>query len=218
MKKVEQIVILGLGRFGMACVKYLSKYDCDVLAIDEDEALVEEAVDYATRAVQVNATDTEILNELGISNFDIAIIGIGEDIEASLMIALTLKELGVKKIIAKARNEKHAKLLEMIGVEKIVQPEIDSAFRLINSITTKYIKEKVELGKDYSLVEIETPNEWQGNSFSNLALRQKYSINVVCVRRNEEVIFPVPSTILENGDTLLIMASKKTMELLDKLF
>ena len=218
MKKIEQIAVLGLGRFGMACIKDLSKYDCDVLAIDESESLVEDAVPYVTRAVQINATDSESLKELGLSNFDVAIIGIGEDIESSLMIALTLKEIGIKKIIAKARDERHAKLLEMIGVNKIVQPETDSALRLVNSLTTEYIKEKVELGKEYSLIEIDTPKEWIGNTFSNLALRQKYAMNVVCVKRNEEVLFPTPNTALEAGDTLLIMASKKAMELIDRLF
>ena len=217
-KELEQIAIIGLGKFGMTVAKGLSGYNCDVLAIDSDESLVEEAAPYVTKAIQINALDEDALKACGLDAFNVAIIGIGENIESSLMVALTLKELGVKKIVAKARDEKHAKLLEMIGVTRIVQPEIDSAMKLVNNITTKYILDKVELGKDYSMVEIEAPKDWLSKSFGELALRQKYSFNVVCVKRGEEVVFPTASTTLEEGDRLMLMAQEKNLESLDRLF
>ncbi|MBO5143426.1 MAG: TrkA family potassium uptake protein [Clostridia bacterium] len=217
-KELEQIAIIGLGKFGMSVAKLLSKYDCDVLAIDDSDTLIEEAVPYVTRAIKLNAVDTEALKAVGIKNFDIAIVGIGDNIEASLMINLTLKELGIPKIIAKARDEKHAKLLEMIGVDKIVQPEIDSAVRLVNTLSTKYVKEKMELSKDYSMVEVETPKIWVGKTFSELALRQKHSINVVCVKRNGEVEFPTANYMLQENDSLMVMASNKELEILDSLY
>lgn len=217
-KELEQIAIIGLGKFGMSVAKLLSKYNYDVLAIDESDVLVEEAVPYVTRAIKLNAIDAEALKAVGIKNFDIAVVGIGDNIESSLMIALTLKEFGIPNIIAKARDEKHAKLLEMIGVNKTVQPEIDSAIRLVNTMTTKYIKDKMELGKDHSMVEIETPKLWVGKTFSELALRQKHSINVVCVKRGEKVIFPTANYKLEENDTLLVMASNKELEILDSLY
>lgn len=217
-KKLEQIVVIGLGKFGMAVAKLLSKYDCDVLAIDDSDSLIEEVIPYVTRAIKLNALDSEALKAVGIKNFDIAIVGIGDNIEASLIITLTLKELGIPKIIAKARDEKHSKLLEMIGVNKIVQPEIDSANRLVNTLTMKYVKEKMELSKDYSMIEIETPKIWVGKTFSELALRQKHSINVVCVKRGEEVIFPTASYKLEEKDSLMVMASNKELEILGSLY
>lgn len=215
---LKQIVIIGLGKFGMSVAKLLSKYDYDVLAIDDQESLIEEVVPFVTRAMQLNALDSEALKSAGIKNFDIAIIGIGDNIESSLMIALTLKELGIPNIIAKSRDEKHTKLLEMIGVNKIVQPEIDSAVRLVNTLTTTYIKDKMELSKDYSMIEIETPKIWVGKSFSELALRQKHSINVVCVKRNSEVIFPTANYELDENDLLLVMASNKELGILDSLY
>lgn len=218
MKNLEQIAIIGLGKFGMAAAKLLSKYDCDVLAIDDSEALIEEAIPYVTRAIRLNALDSEALNSVGIKNFDIAIVGIGDNIEASLMITLTLKEIGIPKIIAKARDDKHAKLLEMIGVDKIVQPEIDSAIRLVNNLTMKYVKEKIELSKDYSIVEIYAPESWIDKTFSDLALRQKYSINVVCVKKDGEVVFPSANYKVESKDTLLVMASNKELEKLEALY
>ncbi len=219
MKKgLEQVAVIGLGRFGMQVVRQLEKYDCDVLAIDENEALVEEAVPYVTKAVQVNALDQDVLLSCGIKDFDTVIIGIGENLESSLMIALTLKDMGVPRIIAKAKDEKHVKLLEMIGVNQIVQPEIDSANKLVSSLTTKYIKDKLGLSKDYSLVEITAPKAWVSKSFGELALRQKYSFNVVCVKRGEEVVFPTAGTEVLESDTLMIMASEKSLEVLSKLY
>ena len=215
---LKQITIIGLGKFGMSVAKLLSKYDYDVLAIDESDSLIEEVVPYVTRAIKLNALDSEALKSVGIKNFDIAIIGIGDNIESSLMIALTLKELEIPNIIAKARDEKHAKLLEMIGANKIVQPEIDSAVRLVNTLTTTYIKDEMELSKEYSLIEIETPKIWVGKSFSELALRQKHSINVVCVKRNNNVIFPTANYKLEENDLLLVMASNKDLVILDSLY
>lgn len=215
---LKQIAIIGLGKFGMSVAKLLSKYDYDVLAIDDSDNLIEEVIPFVTRAIKLNALDSEALKSVGIKNFDIAIIGIGDNIEASLMIALTLKELGIPNIIAKSRDEKHTKLLEMIGVNKIVQPEIDSAVRLVNTLTATYIKDKMELSKEYSMVEIETPKIWVGKSFSELALRQKHSINVVCVKRANEVIFPTANYKLDENDFLLVMASNKELGILDSLY
>ena len=215
---LEQIAIIGLGKFGMTVAKALSNYDCDVLAIDCEEALVEEAVPFVTKAVQINALEEDALQACGLNNFDTAIIGIGDNIESSLMVALSLKDIGVPKIIAKARDEKHAKLLEMIGVNKIVQPEIDSALKLVNSITSKYILEKMELGKDFSMIEIEAPKAWLGKNFGELALRQKYSFNIICVKRGEEVVFPTANTVVNEKDTLMLMAPEKSLESLDSLF
>ena len=217
-KELEQIAIIGLGKFGMTVAKGLSNYDCDVLAIDSEESLVEEAMPYVTKAVQINALDADALDACGIKGFNIAIIGIGDNIESSLMVALSLKDLGVPHIVAKARDEKHAKLLEMIGVNKIVQPEIDSAMKLVNSITTKYVVDRIELGKDFSMVEIQAPKSWIGKSFGDLALRQKYSFNIVCVKRGENVVFPTAATIVEENDTLMIMAPNKSIESLDRLY
>lgn len=219
MKKgLEQIVIIGLGKFGMSVAKLLSRYNYDVLAIDDSDSLIEEAIPYVTRAIKLNAADTEALKAVGIANFDIAIVGIGDNIESSLMISLTLKEFGIPFIVSKARDEKHAKLLEMIGVNKIVQPEIDSAIRLTNTLATKYVHEKIDLGKEYSIVEIEAPTAWIGHTFAELTLRQKYSINVVCVKKGEDVIFPMANYRLEEKDCLLIMASNEELAAIDKLY
>ena len=217
-KELEQIAIIGLGKFGITIAKGLSNYDCDVLAIDVDEALVEAVSPFVTKAIQINALDTDALEACGLRGFNIAIIAIGDNLESSIMIALSLKELGIPHIVAKARDEKHAKLLEMIGVNKIVQPDIDSATKLVNNITTKYVLDKIELGKEFSMVEIQAPKEWISKNFGELALRQRYFFNIVCVKRGEAVIFPTAGTVVEENDTLMIMAPNKNLESLDKLY
>ena len=217
-KNLEQICIIGLGKFGMTVAKALSKYNCDVLAIDKNPALVEEAVSFVTKAIQINVIDSDSLEACGVKDFDIAIIGIGDNIESSLMIALSLKELGVPKIVAKSRDERHSKLLEMIGVTKIVQPEKDSALKLVSTLTTKYVIDKVELSKEYSMVEVEAPKAWISKTFGELALRQKYEFNVVCVKRDGNVVFPTVNTLIIEGDTLMLMANNKNLEMLDKLY
>ena len=218
MKDLKQIAVIGLGRFGMQVVRALKDYDCDVLAIDENEALVEEAAQYVTKSVQVNAIERDVLLATGIQNFDTAIIGIGENLESSLTIALMLKDIGIPRIIAKAKDEKHTKLLELIGVTKIIQPEIEAANKLVSSLTTTYVKDKLELSKDFSLLEIDAPKEWVSKTFGDLALRQKYSFNIVCVKREGEVLFPTASTEVQENDTLMIMSSNKNLDSLERLF
>ena len=189
-KEKEQILIIGLGKFGMNVAKELSQYDVEVMAIDESSELVDEASKYVTHAARVDAEDIEALRKLGIREFDVAIIGIGDNIESSLMIALTLKELNIPYIIAKSRDKKHTSLLNMIGVDKVIQPEKDAGVRIAKSLMHKSIIERVEFGKEYSVVEIETPKDWIGAALNRLNVRAKYGINIVCEKARWKSVNP----------------------------
>jgi len=214
MKKVkDQILIIGLGKFGMSVAKELEKYDCEVMAVDTSSELVDEVSKYVTHAAKVDAMDAESLKKLGASNFDVAIIGIGDDLEASIMIALTLKELNMPYIIAKSRDEKHTKLLNMIGVDKVVQPEREAGTRIAKNIMHKSIIERVEFGKEYSVLEIETPKEWIGQALNKLNVRPKYNINIVCVEKEGgKVIIPMADYTIEEKDNLMVIAPNKELE------
>lgn len=214
MKKgKEQILIIGLGKFGMSVAKELSKYDAEVMAIDESSELVDEVSKYVTHAAKVDAGDVEALKKLGIHTFDVAIIGIGDNLESSIMIALTLKELNVPYIIAKSRDEKHTRLLNMIGVDKVIEPEKDAGLRITKSLMHKSIIERVEFGKEYSVIEIETPSEWVGNSLNRLNVRPKYNINIVCVEKADgKVIIPMANYVIEEKDNLMIISPNKELE------
>lgn len=212
-KEKEQILVVGLGRFGMSIVKELSKYDAEVLAVDESSELVDEAAKYVTHAAKVNAGDIEALKKLGISNFDIAVIAIGDNLEASIMIALTLKELEVPYIIAKSRDEMHTRLLTMIGVDKVVQPEKVAGARVAKTIMHKNIIERVEFGKEYTVIEVETPAEWVGVALNRLNVRAKHGINIVCVEKKDgKVIIPAADYVIEEKDNLMLISPNKELE------
>lgn len=213
-KDSNQIIVIGLGRFGMAVAKALAKYDCDVLAIDKSSSLVDEVAPYVTHAATVNAIEKESLIELGINNFDTAIIGIGDDLESSIMIALVLKELEVPYIIAKSRDEMHTRLLTMIGVDKVIQPERDMATRVVEGLMHKNLVERMEFSKDYSIVELKPHEAWKGKKLSELALRAKYSINIICVKKDStgETLFPKADYVIGDNDNLMVIAPNKELD------
>lgn len=212
-KDREQILIIGLGKFGMSLAKSLSKYDCEVLAIDRSPELVDEVAPFATHAATVDIVDINALKELGVTNFDIAVIGIGDDLEASIMIALTLKELEVSFIVAKARDDMHTKLLTMIGVDKVIQPERDMGARLAKTLMNKKFIEKMEVGKEYSIVEMLTPEEWVGKRLNQLMLRPKHNVNILCVEKSDKrVIIPNAEYSIEEGDNLMLICPNKELE------
>lgn len=212
-KDKEQILIIGLGKFGMSLAKSLSKYDCETLAIDRSPELVDEVSPFATHAATVDIVDINALKELGVTNFDIAVIGIGDDLEASIMIALTLKELEVPFIVAKARDDMHTKLLTMIGVDKVIQPERDMGARLAKTLMNKNFIEKMEVGKEYSIVEMPTPEAWVGKRLNQLMLRPKHHVNILCIeKKNKKIIIPNAEYMLEEKDNLMIMCPNKELE------
>lgn len=212
-KERAQILIIGLGKFGMSVAKALSEYDCDVMAIDSSAELVDKAAEFVTHSARIDASDIDSLREIGVSNFDVAIIGIGDDLESSIMIALTLKELEVPYIVAKARDDVHTKLLTMIGVDEVVQPERDIGVRLAQTLMHKNLIERMEVGKEYSIVELEAPKEWIGSRLNQLNVRPKYNINILCVEKGDKrVIIPVPDYTIEDGDTLMLIAPNKELE------
>lgn len=209
----EQILIIGLGRFGMSLAKALSGYDCDVMAVDSNPELVDSVSEYVTHAAKIDASDVNALKELGVSNFDVAVIGIGDDLESSIMIALTLKELNVPYIIAKSRDDTHEKLLTMIGVDKVIQPEKDIGIRLAKSIMHKNVIERMEVGKEYSIVELETPKEWVGSRLNQLNIRPKYNINILCIdKKDKRILIPSADYVIEEEDNIMLIAPNSELE------
>ena len=200
----KQFVVIGLGRFGSSVAKTLYALDNDVLVIDSDENMVQEIADSVTHAVQLDATDESALRSLGIRNFDVAVITIGSDIQSSVMVTLLVKELGVKYIIAKAHNELHAKVLYKIGADRVVLPEKDMGVRVAHNIVATNILDFIELSPDYSIAEVVSPDEWHGKSIRELNVRATYGINVMAIKKDNNVnISPGPEDIIEPGDVLV---------------
>jgi len=207
---MKQFIVLGLGRFGSAVATTLVELGHEVLGVDNDEERVDDLKDKITQAVQADITEERVLKELGVKNFDAAIVSIGTDLEASILVTMMLKEMGLKYIIAKAQNNLHAKVLKKIGVDKVVFPERDMGARIAQRLITPNIKDYVELEPDYNIMEIEALPEFIDNSLSELNLRNKYGINVLAIKRgNSFNISPQAKDVIKKDDFLIVIGETK---------
>ncbi len=212
----KQFVIIGLGRFGSSIAKTLYSLGNDVLAIDKDEDVVQEIADSVTHAVQLDATDENALRSLGIRNFDVAVVTIGDNIQSSIMATLLVKELGVKYIIAKGHSDLHAKVLYKIGADRVVLPEKDMGIRVAHNLVSANILDYIELSEDYSVMEIQVLKEWSGNTLKELKLRSKYGINVMAIKRGDEVnLSPSADDIIEENDIIVAIGSAEDLSRLE---
>ena len=215
---MKQFIVLGLGRFGSAVATTLVELGHEVLGVDNDEEIVDALKDKITQAVQADIAEERALKELGVKNFDAAIVGIGSNLETSILVTMMLKEMGLKYIIAKAQNNLHAKVLKKIGVDKVVFPERDMGARIAQRLITPNIKDYIELEPDYNVIEIEALPEFVDKSLSELDLRNKYGINVLAIKRDDSFnISPRAKDVIKKGDFLIVIGeTKKITELAGK--
>lgn len=212
----KQFIIIGLGRFGTSIAKTLYSLGNDVLAIDKDEDVVQDIADSVTHAVQLDATDENALRSLGIRNFDVAVVTIGDNIQSSVMATLLVKELGVKYIIAKGHNDLHAKVLYKIGADRVILPEKDMGVRVAHNLVSSNILDYIELSEDYSVMEIQVLDEWVGNSLNELKIRSKYGINVMAIKRGDEVnLSPAADDTIEKNDIIVSIGSAEDLSRLE---
>ncbi|MBP3645328.1 MAG: TrkA family potassium uptake protein [Clostridia bacterium] len=215
--KTKQFIVLGLGRFGMSLAKTLCELGQEVLAVDESEELVNEAAPYVTQALQMNATDETALAELGVNNFDAAIVSIGQNTRDSILVCVLLKELGIPYLIAKANDDLHAKVLCKIGADRVVFPERDMGARVARSILTPNVLDLMNLSDDYQIVEIHVPEKWVGNSIIGVNVRRHYGLNILAIHREGRFLMsPAPDLLFEEQDTLLVMGRKNDIERLEE--
>lgn len=217
MKK-KQFAIIGLGRFGTSMASALHKMGYDVLAIDKDEQKVQEISDEVTHVVQADTTDEDALLALGIRNFDVVVVSIGEDIQANVLTTLQLKELGVPYIVAKARNPLHGKMLQKIGADRVVYPERDMAQRVAHNLISTNVLDYIELSPKFSIAEINAPRFLIGKSLAEADIRVKYGINVVAIKREDALIVPpLPSEKIRETDIIVVVGSNDGVQRLEEL-
>ncbi|MFA1744462.1 TrkA family potassium uptake protein [Fusobacterium animalis] len=217
---MKQYLVIGLGRFGTSVAKTLYEAGENILGIDVSEELVQDRINnnILKNAIIGDASDGKILKDIGAENFDVAFVCIG-DIEASVMIALNLKELGIKSIIAKAINKKHGKVLTKIGATEIVYPEEHMGKRIAELTMNTDIIEHLKFTDNFVLVEIKAPSIFWNNSLIKLDVRNKYNINIVGIKKSKGEFLPNPTAnvVIEEGDVLVIITDKKTVESFNKL-
>ena len=217
---MKQYLVIGLGRFGTSVAKTLYEAGENILGIDVSEELVQDRINnnILKNAIIGDASDEKILKDIGAENFDVAFVCIG-DIEASVMIALNLKELGIKSIIAKAINKKHGKVLTKIGATEIVYPEEHMEKRIAELTMNTDIIEHLKFTDNFVLVEVKAPSIFWNNSLIKLDVRNKYNINIVGIKKSKGEFLPNPTAnvVIEEGDVLVIITDKKTVESFNKL-
>lgn len=205
MKK-NQYVVFGLGRFGVALTKALNEYGAEVLVVDKDEELVNEISPFCTHAVCMDATDERNLERLGINNMDVAIVCIASNIEASIFISLLCKQMGIPKVISKASDEKHKLVLERIGVDSVVIPEEAMGERLAAVLAKPNVVEIMTLADSFRMVEIRTPKRWQDKTLIELDLRNTEHVNIVVIKRGDEIITSPAGDCKLLADDLIVIA------------
>ena len=212
---MKVFVVIGLGRFGISLARTLLKKGYEVLAIDTDEARVDEIADEVTHAVQADATEEKTLKALGVQNYDAAVVSIGGDIQSNIMATLILKELGVEYVLSKASSQIHARLLEKVGADKIVFPESDMGVRVAHNLISSNVLDYIELSPNYSLIEVVSPVNFCGKSLDQLDLRQRYGVNVMAIKRKEDnqvLVNPRADDLIYEGDILIVMGETEGLD------
>lgn len=214
---MNSYVVIGCGRFGSAVAKTLFGLGHQVLAIDSNMEIVQDIADHVTQAVQIDATDENALNSMGVRNYDVAIISISSDFQSSIMTTIILKEMGVNHIICKAKNELQAKALYKIGADRVVFPERDMGIKLAHNLVSTNVLEFIELDPNYSIIEIIAPKKWNNKTIQDLNFRAKYGITVVAVKRGEQVnISPDSEDTILSGDLLVVIGEVKKLNKLSE--
>ena len=214
----RQFAIIGLGRFGSNMAKALHKMGYEVLAIDKDMQKVQEFSNEFTHVVQADATDEDALRALGILNFDVVVVAIGENLQANVLATLQLKEIGARYIVATARDTLQIKLLEKIGADRVVSPERDMARRVAYNLASTSVMDYIELSPEFSIVEITVPHSFQNKTLVESNIRAKYGINVVAIKRGEDLIVsPQPTEHLLKADIAVVVGSNEGINSLEAL-
>ena len=208
MSTQKTYAVLGLGRYGIAVAKELVENGAEVLAVDINEDIVNDAISEIPYCKCADVTDEDVIKQLGFANIDIAIIAMATNLEASVMATMLCKEIGVKTVIAKCSSEMNCKILSKVGADHVIFPERESGTRLAKNLLSHGFIDIIELAKDVSMVELNVRPEWIGKNLLELNLRRKYSINVVAIIQDNNVCINIdPEQPLEKSMKLIVIAN-----------
>jgi len=211
--KSQDIIILGLGRLGSSMAKQLEANGCKVMAVDSNPKKIRQIADYVTKAVCADVTDEDAMEELGVHNFDTAVIAIGHNAEATVLATIWVKEHGVKNVISKAFNDTQARILKKVGADQVIFPEREMGIRLANNLTMNNIIDAIELTDEYSIAKIPVLSEWTGKNLMELNLRHKYKINVIAVQKgNEIVMVPDAQEKITEDEVFVILGTNQMLQ------
>ncbi|MDD2957625.1 MAG: TrkA family potassium uptake protein [Lachnospiraceae bacterium] len=206
---MKSVLLIGLGRFGRHIAMKLGELGHQVMAVDREEEKVDAAMSYVSNGQIGDSTDKEFLRALGVGNFDVCIVAIGDDFQSSMETTAALKELGAELLVVRAARDIHAKFLKMAGADEIVYPEKQQANWTAIRYSSNHILDYMELGDDYAIYEIDVPDRWKGRSIKDLDIRKKYHINIIAVKKDGKMQINVSAEfVFQERDSLLILGSQ----------
>lgn len=206
---MKTFAVIGLGRFGKSVACQLFDMGYEVLAVDKDMEQVNLISDHVTSAICSDAKEENALRSMGIRNYDCAVVAIGDDITDSVLITLTLKEMGIKNIVCKARDNQHKKVLEKVGADRVVIPEQDAGVKAAMSLVSKNFIDIINLSNEYSITDCAVPKSWVGKSITELSVRKRYNVNIVAIKSgnddNKVNIMPEPDYCFSEDDIVVLV-------------
>lgn len=208
----KSILLVGLGRFGRHIAMKLNELNHEVLAIDKEEKRVDAALPYVTNAQIGDSTDPTFLRSLGVRDFDLCIVAIGDNFQSSLETTSLLKELGAQFVVSRAARDVHAKFLLRNGADEVVYPERQLATWTAIRYSADHILDYIELDEEHGIFEVPIPSEWRGKSVGQLNIRNKYNINIMALKRDDALDLNVTAdTVLSSGATILVLGDRKSI-------
>ena len=215
---MKSYIVVGLGRFGQSLARQLCMLGAEVLAMDIRPELVQQVANDVTHAVVGDAQDKEVLRALGVRNLDCAVIAIGDNLAASVLTAMNLKELGVPYVVCKAHDETHRKVLEKMGVDRVMIPEQEHAQRLARSLYCHNVLDYIELSEDYGILEVPAPKGWIGKTLKDLNVRAKLGVNIIAVESGKKTnVAPGADYAVQAGDVMVVLGDTYALEAVQKL-
>ena len=210
---MKQFVVVGLGRFGASVAETLADNGHDVLAIDRDPEKVQAISGDVTHAVEADATDEEALKTLGVRNFDVAVVSIGDNVSANILCTLILKELNLPYVIVKAPDTLHGKVLTKVGADRVVYPERDMGVRIAQNLISSNVLDYIEFAPEYGVIEILASQNMVGRTLKELELRANFDVNVMAIKRGEQIyISPGADDKIMEGDKLVLMGKNENLD------
>ncbi len=214
---MKSYAVIGMGRFGGHLARRLSALGNEVLAMDVSQEKIQQIAGDVTQAVSGDSADIQVLRALGVHNLDCAIVAIGEDLAASVLTTLNLKELGVPMVVCKAQDDNHRKILEKIGADRVVVPEREYANKLAQGLCSTNVLEYIELSGDFGILEFAAPAAWVGKSLRQLNVRAKTGVNILAIGKGEDIQISFSADyVIEADDTILALGEYAALQAVQK--
>jgi trk system potassium uptake protein len=209
----RQVAVLGLGRFGGAVARELTRLGHEVLAVDSSERVVQEVLPDVTHAAQADVSDEDALRELGLADFHTVVIAITSNLEASILATALMRRLGVRRILAKAGSELHGSILHQVGATRVVYPELETGMRVAHSFAAPAVQDYLDVAPGYGIAKVPIPPSAAGKSLADIGSRAAYSVTVLALhRRGEVTLNPLPAEVLQAGDELIVAGRDDDLE------